>query len=318
MSTVQTVDITTCNNCGSESSDPLAVSIDFEYATCSNEFSFSRCRECGLVYLRNRPDVAELSVIYPADYIPHRFNEHLGPVVSYLRNLVQGQKVKSIAPYAPAGSVIVDVGPGSGDLLRILRDLGEPSWRLIGVDFADEAIACVESLGLEGVKGRFEEIEWSGSPPQVIIMNQVIEHLEDPATAVAKAYDLLCPGGVFVVETPCVDAWDAKLFRGRYWGGWHTPRHWVLYDQDTLAALMRRHGFEVIETTYLLSPNFWLQSLHHAISERWRMPRFAKLFDVKVLPMLALASAIDVGQKLLAGRTSNFRMVGRRPAHRGQ
>ena len=313
MTQIPTVEIATCNNCGSASSEGLAVSIDFEYGTCGNEFKFVRCSDCGLAYLQNRPDVSQLSVIYPSEYIPHQFNEHLGPLVSWLRNSVQSKKIQAIAPYAPAGAVIVDVGPGSGEFLRILRDVGDPSWRLFGIDFADEAIENVERLGITGIKARFEEVEWSEAPPQIIIMNQVIEHLENPAAAVAKAHEMLAPGGAFVVETPCVDAWDAKMFQGRYWGGWHTPRHWVLYDQDTLANVMLRHGFEVVETTYLLSPNFWLQSLHHYISERWRMPRLAKAFDVKFLPMLAFASAVDLGQKVFAGRTSNFRMVGRRP-----
>lgn len=314
---IRTTNIVHCNNCGSTAFSQLASSIDFEYGTCENEFKFIRCSDCCLVYLRTRPDVTELSVIYPKDYIPHRFNEHLGPLISRLRNFVQKRKVRSIAPYAHPGAVIVDVGPGSGELLRILRDLGDPTWRLYGIDFADEAIENVNRLGLETVKARFEEVEWSDTPPQAIIMNQVIEHLEDPAFAVAKAYEMLAPGGVLCVETPCVDSWDARLFRERYWGGWHTPRHWVLYEEKTLKALMRSRGFEVVETSYLLSPNFWLQSLHHLILERWRKPRVAAYFDVSFLPLLAIASGLDVIQRLVSGRTSNFRMVGRKPTNGG-
>ena len=141
----------------------------------------------------------------------------------------------------------------------------------------------------------------------------MIEHLDDPAQAIQKAYDMLAPGGYLFMETPNTKAWDYKLFKDRYWGGWHIPRHWVLYDEKTLGDILKRTGFEVAETTYLLSPNFWLQSLHHYFDEKKGWPKVADLFDVSVFPSLAAASMIDVIQKLFTGRTSNFRMIGRKP-----
>lgn len=306
--------VVACNACGSREATPVARSIDFEYATCDNEFEFVRCATCSLVYLRNRPEESELRIIYPPDYIPYHFNEHLGPWIARLRGAVQRRKIAPIRAHAPAGSVIVDVGCGSGELLRILRDQGDPSWRLLGVDFAPEAIANLERLGIEARAGRFESLEWKGPRPNVLILNQVIEHLDDPAAVVRRAFELLLPGGVLVIETPSTDGWDARLFRRRYWGGWHTPRHWVLYDERTLGALLRGAGFEIAETRYLLSPNFWLQSLHHWALERLGAPRLAGWFDVSVLPALLAATALDAVQLAVRGRTSNFRMVGRKVA----
>lgn len=138
-----------------------------------------------------------------------------------------------------------------------------------------------------------------------------IEHLDNPFHVVNRAFELLQPGGVLIIETPSVEGWDAKFFRKRYWGGWHTPRHWNLYDQHTLEFLLRKNGFEVVEITYLLSPNFWLQSLHHLTAERLAMPKIAKFFDVSFLPALVLATVVDYLQKILHNRTSNFWMVGR-------
>ncbi len=314
MALIATESINRCNNCGGAGFDEIARSPDFEYATCENEFVFGRCRTCGLVHLLNRPSIDTLSTIYPASYIPHRFNEHLGPFITRLRNIVQGGKVRAIARYAAPDATIVDVGPGNGELLRILRDLGDKSWKLVGVDFADDAVQAVTEIGARGIKSRFEDLRWpDAAPPRIVIMNQVIEHLADPAAAIAKAFDILPPGGALVIETPSTAAWDARMFRGRHWGGWHTPRHWVLYDEATLRSALERSGFEVVETSYLLSPNFWLQSVHHYLSDRARLPRLAKLFDVKNFPMLAIASALDLVQRTITGKTSNFRMVGRKP-----
>lgn len=314
VSSVETIVVGECNNCGCREQVEVGGGIDFEYATCSNEFFFVRCPDCGLVYLRNRPAAAALSMIYPKEYIPHHFEEHLGGLISRLRRHVQRRKVRPFSSRLQEGATIIDVGPGNGEFLDLLRRHGDASWKLYGVDFAQEAIDALRELKLNAVRSRFEELQWEGPPPDAIVMNQVIEHLEDPARCVEHAFGLLSPGGYLVLETPSVDSWDYKLFHRRYWGGWHIPRHWVLYDPSTLSDLARRSGFEVVEITHLLSPNFWLQSIHHMLLEKPRAKQFARFFDVSFLPALALASGLDVLQLAVRRKTSNFRLVARKPA----
>jgi 2-polyprenyl-3-methyl-5-hydroxy-6-metoxy-1,4-benzoquinol methylase len=315
---IRTVAVETCNNCGSSAFSVVARSRDFEYDTCENEFCFVRCSACGLVYLRDRPDIATLGIIYPAHYIPYEFNEYLGPFLARARNYVQARKVAPLAAHAPTKSLIVDVGCGSGEFLRILKQHGPSGWRLIGVDIATPAIDNLARLGIEARQGRFETMDWNLPQPDVIVMNQVIEHLDDPAAVVRRAHALLKPGGILMIETPSVDAWDAAWFRKRYWGGWHTPRHWTLYTPKTLGDLLRSSGFAVVETKHILSPNFWLQSLHHWMSEGGSLKRkLAPYFDVSHFLPLAAATAFDMLQLILRGRTSNFRMVGRKETAAG-
>jgi 2-polyprenyl-3-methyl-5-hydroxy-6-metoxy-1,4-benzoquinol methylase len=312
---IETTIISSCNTCDSSKRTEIAKSPDFEYRTCSNEFTFGKCDDCGTVYLIDRPVPATLGTIYPDSYIPYSFNEHLGPVIAYARNVVQKKKVVPVKQYAPVGAVVVDVGSGSGEFLRILRDHGDKSWRLVGVDISEMAMEALRKINIEGVLGRFEALDWTLPAPDVIVMNQVIEHLDDPKAVVKRSFDLLRPGGVLMLETPSVDAWDAGIFKKRHWGGWHTPRHWVLYTPATLRRLADEAGFETVEVTHLLSPNFWLQSVHHKLSEGGPLARrLAKLFDVSNPVALPLATLIDVVQVKLTGKTSNFRLVARKPA----
>lgn len=304
-----------CNSCGSTNIKTVSRSIDFEYKTCSNEFSFVTCNDCGLTWLHDMPEVSQLGTIYPPTYIPYQFNEHLGGFIARLRDRVQQAKVGPLSRYAKESATIVDVGCGAGEFLRLMKKHGPQSWTLIGVDMAQEAISHLSRYNIGGIVARFEELQWDKEKPapDVIVMNQVIEHVDDPSASTAKAFELLAPGGYFFIETPSTEGWDAKLFAGRYWGGWHTPRHWHLYDEKSLRALLTRHGFEVVETSYLLSPNFWLQSVHHYLDERgWH--KLADWFDVSHFIPLAFFSAVDVLQKMVRGKTSNFRMVARKPA----
>ena len=73
---IETVDVA-CSTCGSRDADEVGRSRDHEFASCDNEFVFVCCRPCGLTYLRNRPALHTLGIIYPPSY--YRYAAFLGP-----------------------------------------------------------------------------------------------------------------------------------------------------------------------------------------------------------------------------------------------
>lgn len=306
--------IDSCNNCGAVDFVDFAVSQDYEFASCRNVFEFVLCRNCGLVWLRNRPALSELGRIYSDEHSGYRnYREYLGSFIASMRDRVQAGKIDVFRRYAGNEAVIADIGCGEGALLQLLRRLGPPGWTLIGVEFLEEFAEFLHEQGFIAVQGRFETLEWQAPAPDVIVMNQVIEHLEDPQAATARAYELLKPGGVFVVETPCLGSWDQRVFRDRWWGGWHTPRHWHIFTEATLRQTFERQGFQIEEVTYLLNPWAWLQSLRFWIGRRLGWPWLGELFQVNSLPMVAAATLLDLFQRTVTRRTSNIRVVGRKP-----
>ena len=100
---------------------------------------------------------------------------------------------------------------------------------------------------------------------QAITLNQVIEHLQNPKAAVERLTQLLAPGGYLFLETPSTDGLDARLFCKRYWGGYHIPRHFWLFNEASLRQLLEGAGLRVVEFRYLTSPVFWIQSFHHLV-----------------------------------------------------
>ncbi len=310
---IKTFLIEQCNNCGSEEFLQIADSNDFEYETCCNNFKHVQCQNCGLIFLYNRPDLSTLPIIYPKQYRPYQFKKVLNPTVSKIRDLVQKNKINTLKKYAKDNSFIIDVGCGSGTLLNLIKKYGYKSWALGGVDISEDSIDLLHLNGIKGYLGRFESMHWTAPMPDIIIMNQVIEHLDDPYAVTQKAFELLKPGGHFIIETPSVDGLDAKWFKNRYWGGWHTPRHWTLYSEKTLSYLLKKIGFGIEEISYLLSPTFWLQSLHHYTKEELNSKRIAILFDNKFLPSVFFATIFDLTLKIIYKKTSNLRIVARKP-----
>ena len=60
------------------------------------------------------------------------------------------------------------------------------------------------------------------------------------------------------IETPEIEGWDYHLFRKRYWGGYHIPRHFYLFNRATLTRLLREEGFEIVSVRSIPSPAFWV------------------------------------------------------------
>ena len=106
---------------------------------------------------------------------------------------------------------------------------------------------------------------------------------------------------------------DFALFRRRYWGGYHFPRHFNLFDPAGLSRLLGETGFEVQSIKPKLQPVHWAWSFHHAFQERGFPDWWTRLFHIKNAPVMAACSAIDLVQFLPLRRTSNMQVIARKP-----
>jgi 2-polyprenyl-3-methyl-5-hydroxy-6-metoxy-1,4-benzoquinol methylase len=300
-----------CNCCGSGRSEPVARGRDYEYDTSDTWVTAVRCLECGLVYLNPRPTAAALATIYPDNYYAYDFSTSMPAVVRRVKDRVDAMKVRLYRRLVPGAGRILDVGCGDGHILEMLRRHGRPDWDLWGVEFSETAATHARRAGYTVEIGRFEDVRLEPGSFDLMIMNQLIEHVDDPRGMIAKACAALRPGGHAIIETPNIESLDARLFRRRYWGGYHFPRHFTLFDRRTLAATVRAGGLEPVETRPLVCPQFWILSLHHIALERGWPRRLVDWLSFRNPLLLAPATGIEVLQKLVWW-TSNLQMVARR------
>jgi SAM-dependent methyltransferase len=299
-----------CPLCGPDYSGvAVASGPDFEHRTTGEqEFRFARCTSCGTLVLDPRPADDEIAGLYPADYVSYGF-ERLNPVMRMARDAVQRGKTSTFARLVPDGGTIVDVGCGTGVLLRQVRARYGRRFRLIGWDYAGPHIDRLAGTGIEILAAPIE----APHVPQgvdVFVLNQIIEHVPHPDRLVTMLAAALAPGGLLVIETPDTDGLDHRWFAGRYWGGYHFPRHMVLFSQRSLRALVERSGLQVIETAHLASPAFWVQSVRYWLLES-RLRKLAPFFVLGNVPVVAAFSAFDRLAALIVG-TSNQRLIARR------
>ena len=134
-------------------------------------------------------------------------------------------------------TAILDVGCGSGGWLRRMQRYGFR--RLTGVDpFAPIEI---EEPGFRIVRADLSAMRGIYG---MIMMNHVLEHLADPAAALACARDRLAPGGRILVRVPLAGSFAHREY-GASWYNLDAPRHLVVPTEQGLRRLAERTGLAV-------------------------------------------------------------------------
>lgn len=282
---------------------------DYEYGTCSNTFTFVRSQPSGLIYLKERPTDKEMGVIYPTNYEPYQFNK-LPPMTRKAREFVQRGKITSLKKHVSPTGKILDLGCGNGTLLKLAKKFGPSTWELHANDLSHEMMNELKADGFQTHSCRAEDIELR-EYFDAIILNQVIEHFSDVNKLLETCRKLLKPSGLIIIETPSTDGLDAKIFRKKYWGGYHIPRHFYLFNEALLVRLGENHKYSIVEVNYLASPAFWVQSVSHVLKDN-QLNRFSSFFKVKNLFIVAFFTLLDMIRIVLGLKTSNVRVIFRK------
>jgi SAM-dependent methyltransferase len=134
------------------------------------------------------------------------------------------------------GLRVLDLGCRTGALTQHYAEGNS----VVGVDVDRDALArAVERLGIETIWADVEdELPVGGESFDVVVAGELLEHLADPAAAVAKARRALKPGGRFVGSVPNAFRLKSRL---RFAAGRHPesdPTHLQLFTPAALQALL--------------------------------------------------------------------------------
>jgi ubiquinone/menaquinone biosynthesis C-methylase UbiE len=267
-----------CCICESTDAKVVGEGKDYEYNTSSDVFSAVKCNSCGLVYLNPRPGVSEFERIYPANYHAFDFSAEDFGLVYKIRSKLEAKRLLSCCKGLPDDAKILDVGCGDGFHLNLLRQYGKKSWTLEGIDLDKRAIEMASKSGLKVHQGSVESIDLPHNTYDLAFMIMTIEHVEKPGEVLKGVLRLLKPGGKILIITDSTDALDFKLFKKKYWGGYHFPRHWNLFNKNSITKLAQKNGFEVEVCGTQVSPVNWVYTIHNWLvakkAPKWMINRF--------------------------------------------
>jgi SAM-dependent methyltransferase len=192
-----------------------------------------RCQRCGVATTDPWPDDETLAEAYGNWYRPPsgRFS---GPGDRLLRK-TRGVLARRLDDVAPPGKVL-DVGSGDGTLLDALKSRGRQAIGLERVTTRPDVVAGE----LTDVEDRFAAIVFWHS----------LEHLRNPASALARAADLLVPGGWLIVAIPNAASLQAQIFGDR-WFALDIPRHLVHVPARALLTSLTELGLGVERVSHV-------------------------------------------------------------------
>lgn len=304
-----------CGVCNSNQWQKYASGKDYEYHVTEDEFQMVECQVCGNIYLNPRPSKEELSRIYPPNYYAYNYDAVINPLAIRAKDWLDRTKVKQWLNHVTSNRDSIrflDVGCGNGRYLKMMHQLGVPKNQIYGIEMNQANIEHICTQGFQGYYGTLENLEnqLSNESFDLIVIIQVLEHLDNPSEVIKSLTRLLSKGGILIVETPNTNSLDLKLFRHRYWGGYHFPRHWNLLNEQTLRRLATEQNLEVKSFKFLPAHAFWIFSLHHLIKDDWGIPWMSNFFNpFQNLGLLSLFTAFDLLRAKLGFRTSNIQLI---------
>lgn len=210
------------------------------------------CLQCGFLQTWPRPTPAAVSEFYREKY-RYYYQGATKPNASYAARFHKGERLEYTAELiaaqalSPHASRVLDIGCAEGTLFSKLSGICT-GLQFVGIEpstsfaaYAHETTGCatyrdIDTLTTSG-EGKFD----------LIVVNHVLEHVEDPVAFLNRLIEFLAPLGALFVDVPNADSYAgpemlhiAHLFH-------FTPR--------TLKTTLARAGWQVVSTECHVPPN---------------------------------------------------------------
>jgi 2-polyprenyl-3-methyl-5-hydroxy-6-metoxy-1,4-benzoquinol methylase/ribosomal protein S27E len=220
-------------------------------AFTKDTLAFVKCQECETVYMTPRPTPSILSRFYAESENYSYWNKYVFPdsEASRRKNICR-PRVKRILELTRRLSspkdLLVEIGAGFGTFCQEAHETGEFS-RVIAVEPSRDLANTCRAKGLEVIEKTVEDIRDSLFKASIVVSFEVIEHLYDPGKFVECCNECLQIGGLLVLTCPNIKGFDVQTLG--ILSDTIDKEHLNYFHPASIARLVERHNFEVIETS---------------------------------------------------------------------
>lgn len=196
------------------------------------------CMETGLVRNDPVPGDEELARFYAEDYRKDYKSSETPRRRQILRNFRRvAAHVSQFSDVLDQASDVLDVGAGSGEFAYLMTQRGKS---VIGIEpNRGYAEYCRGDLGLDIRTAHLEGDLFEAGKFDLIRLNHVLEHLNDPVRYLAMIGAWLRPDGMLYVEVPNIETYCREKSRGNmfHYGHIWNFNPWTLRAAAGLAGL---------------------------------------------------------------------------------
>ncbi len=205
------------------------------------ERTVSRCERCGTAFCDPVPSVEEIARCYPITYYGDFLSQHW-------KNFYKGFRIgRELKKRSPSG-LFIDVGCSIGSMAAGVR--AASGWQVTGTECSAEVAGLAGELnGVAVIPTASGLLPFADAYADCVFVNNVIEHLPDPAHTIREIRRVLKPGGRLLLTLPNgpVDILPNELS----WRRSGTPArtrhsgHIFWFSREGIARLLSENGFAV-------------------------------------------------------------------------
>jgi SAM-dependent methyltransferase len=155
------------------------------------------------------------------------------------RRILLSEIERALPEAPPGGRRLLDVGCGTGTMVRELGRFGE----VRGLDADEQAVSFCRQRGLEAVELlEGDRLPFGDASFDVVSAFDVLEHLDDDHAMAGELRRVLRPGGTVVATVPA--------YRWMWGPQDEISHHRRRYVRPELEGLLRGAGFDLRRSTY--------------------------------------------------------------------
>jgi len=211
-----------------------------------------KCTKCSLVF---------------SEYVHSKFEEGYSLVEDekYIKQIPYKQKYfdlyfSKIKPFLSKDHKVLEIGSYYGILGNIIKPHVK---EYTGLELSKHAAEySKKNFGLNIVSEPLEKFFNENIKFDTIIMNDVIEHLDDPFQSLNLIEKNLKSDGIFIFTTFNIDSIFPKIMRSNY--HWIMPMHKFYFSNSTLKFFLEKNNmdlFKITTDTRLISLEYLLEKL---------------------------------------------------------
>ncbi len=248
----------TCVVCNSHEHALLRNTFDDRYGHPAS-FQIVQCQQCGHIMTSPRLREEDLPELYGTYYPRKALTAELVSKqaaqaqtrMSRLSRWWMGADNQGQFDVKP-GERILDIGCGSGFSLLIAKSKGAEAY---GVEADPNVQVLAKELGLAIHQGSIHDYPFPGVSFDLVVLNQVIEHIPEPGLALEVIVDRLAPGGRIILVFPNRSSFYSRIFGSR-WINWHIPYHLHHFNLSGFQKMAERYGLHMFRHR-TITPNLW-------------------------------------------------------------
>lgn len=190
------------------------------------------------------------------DYISHTDSKTslFDKVYQLVKNHTLKQKLKLINSFNTEEKIILDVGAGTGDFLKVCKN---DRWKITGVEPSEKAREYAEKKNIALLK---EISETENKQFDVITLWHVLEHIPNLVEYIQNLKKLLKPNGVLIIAVPNHKSYDAAYYKD-YWAAFDVPRHLWHFSRTSISKLFSMVDMNVEKTLPMKFDSYYVSLL---------------------------------------------------------